>query len=90
MWAGIRCILPSTDARAPCWRGSPRGSNVYFTHSYALGADVDEDDVAGVTHYAHNFASVVAHGSVFGCQFHPEKSSAHGHAILRNFVRLCS
>ena len=25
MWAGIRCTLPSTDARAPCWRGSPRG-----------------------------------------------------------------
>ena len=74
----------------PLLEGLAEGSNVYFTHSYALGADVDEDDVAGVTHYARNFASVVAHGSVFGCQFHPEKSSAHGHAILRNFVRLCS
>lgn len=74
----------------PLLEGFAEGSNVYFTHSYALGADVDEDDVAGVTHYARKFASVAARGSVFGCQFHPEKSSAHGHTILRNFVRLCS
>lgn len=81
-----------TEHRRPCplLEGFAEGSNVYFTHSYALGADVDEDDVAGVTHYARNFASVAARGSVFGCQFHPEKSSAHGHTILRNFVRLCS
>lgn len=81
-----------TEHGRPCplLEGFAEGSNVYFTHSYALGADVDEDDVAGVTHYARNFASVAARGSVFGCQFHPEKSSAHGHTILRNFVRLCS
>jgi glutamine amidotransferase len=32
----------------------------------------------------------VGSGNVFGAQSHPEKSSAHGLALLANFTRLCS
>ena len=74
----------------PLLEGFAEGANVFFTHSYALAGDVEPADVAGVTHYARNFASAVWRGNVFGCQFHPEKSSAHGHLILENFVRICS
>ena len=31
-----------------------------------------------------------AHGSVFGVQFHPEKSSAHGLRMLESFVDVCA
>lgn len=78
--------LTPEGAACPLLEGFPEGANVYFTHSYALDADAQPQDIAALTHYARNFASVVWHGSIFGCQFHPEKSSAHGHEILKNFV----
>ena len=70
----------------PLLAGVAEGANVYFTHSYAVSDDVDPAIVATRTHYTRSFASVVWHGDIYGCQFHPEKSSRHGHEILRNFV----
>lgn len=82
--------LHKTPAGAACplLDGVAEGANVYFTHSYALEDDAAASDVAARTFYARDFASVVWRGNAFGCQFHPEKSSAHGLDILRNFVRI--
>ncbi len=77
-------------AGCPLLDGFDEGANMYFTHSYALDDDADQAVVAARTHYARNFASVVWRGNLFGCQFHPEKSSARGHRILENFVRLAA
>ena len=70
------------------YRGVTEGANVYFTHSYALADDVDEAIVTTRSHYTRSFASGVWSDNVYGVQFHPEKSSATGLAILRNFVQL--
>lgn len=78
----------AVGAACPLLEGVAEGVNVYFTHSFALDADVQERDIAAKTFYAREFASVVQRGNVFGCQFHPEKSSAHGLEILRNFVHI--
>ncbi len=72
----------------PLLAGVPEGANVYFTHSYAVDADARADEVAAATHYVRSFPCVMWKGNVFGCQFHPEKSSATGLAILKNFVRI--
>ncbi|MDM8302611.1 glutamine amidotransferase-related protein [Collinsella tanakaei] len=80
--------LTPTGAACPLLEGFDEGANVYFTHSYALDGDVDAADIAARTFYARDFGSVVWHGNIYGCQFHPEKSSAHGHLILENFVRI--
>lgn len=72
----------------PLLAGVPEGANVYFTHSYAVADDADASQVAARTHYVRSFPCVVWHGNVFGCQFHPEKSSATGLMILRNFVSI--
>ena len=80
-------LTPSGTA-CPLLEGFDEGANVYFTHSYALDGDVDAADIAARTFYARDFGSVVWHGNIYGCQFHPEKSSAHGHLILENFVRI--
>jgi glutamine amidotransferase len=63
--------------------GIEDGSQVYFTHSYA--APVTPQSVATCTH-GRTFAAAVEEGHIFGVQFHPEKSSAAGIRILRNFV----
>lgn len=70
----------------PLFASVAEGANVYFTHSYALADDVDPAIVTTRTHYTRSFASSVWSGNVFGVQFHPEKSSRTGLAMLRNFV----
>ncbi len=40
------------------------------------------------THYTRSFPCIVRRGNVWGCQFHPEKSSALGQRILKNFVNI--
>ena len=45
-------------------------------------------DVLARTHYTRSFPCIVRHGNVWGCQFHPEKSSALGQRILKNFVNI--
>ena len=78
--------LTEHGRQCPLFVDVPEGSNVYFTHSYAVGDDVDESIVATRTHYTRSFASSVWKDNVFGVQFHPEKSSATGLRILSNFL----
>lgn len=72
----------------PLLAGVPEGVNVYFTHSYAVADDAGASQVAARTHYVRSFPCVAWRGNVFGCQFHPEKSSATGLMVLRNFVSI--
>lgn len=66
------------------------GQYAYFVHSYYATPDNDSACVAS-TDYGRPFPSIVAteDGTVFGTQFHPEKSGETGLRILRNFVDLC-
>jgi imidazole glycerol-phosphate synthase subunit HisH len=77
----------SLDLRseAPIVEGLARGTQVYFTHSYA--APITGDTVA-VAEHGEPFAAIVQRGQVAGVQFHPEKSGDAGLRILRNFVQL--
>ncbi len=61
----------------------------YHVHSFAC-RPADEGDVVGRGEYGEPFASIVERGSVFGVQFHPEKSSRDGLALLANFARVCA
>lgn len=67
--------------------GVPEESHVYFVHSYYLKA-ADESVVAATTEYSTHIHAAVEKGSLFGCQFHPEKSSDVGLQILKNFIAL--
>ncbi len=72
---------------ARLFRGLPEEPYVYFVHSYYLKAG-DEAIVAATTQYGVEIHASVERGNLFGCQFHPEKSSAVGRAILKNFAGL--
>ncbi len=83
-WNDVRFERPS-----PLVAGLPaEGCPFYHVHSYAAHPS-DPDDVIGTTEYGERFATIVARGSVSGVQFHPEKSSADGLRLLRNFVEIC-
>jgi glutamine amidotransferase len=69
------------------FEGIGAGSAFYFVHSYHL---VPSDPTAVVARTVHGvpFAAAVQSGAVFGVQFHPEKSSDTGLALLRNFATI--
>ena len=60
---------------------------VYFVHSYYLQAE-DPAIVKATTDYNTCIHASVEQGNVFACQFHPEKSSAVGLQILKNFAAI--
>jgi imidazole glycerol-phosphate synthase subunit HisH len=64
-------------------RGVPTGSFVYFTHSYRVPLG---DATSAEAEYGGRFSAALEQGSIFGVQFHPEKSGEVGLAVLRNFL----
>ena len=67
--------------------GLPEESYVYFVHSYYLKA-AEEEIVTATTEYGTLIHASVEKNNIFGCQFHPEKSSEVGLTILKNFIAL--
>jgi len=59
-----------------------------FYHVHSLAPQTDA--VLGWGEYGERFATVVGRDNVFGVQFHPEKSSNDGLALLANFTRLAA
>ena len=72
---------------SPLFRGLTDGTYVYFVHSYCACA-LHKEDVIARTEYGPPVTAAVAHGGVYGCQFHPEKSGEAGLEILKNFGEL--
>ena len=70
------------------FKGIADESYVYFVHSYFCKPS-NKDYIATVTNHSIDFCSSIAKENVWGCQFHPEKSSDIGLTILKNFVLKC-
>lgn len=81
-WNSVDLVRPH-----PLLDGIPDGSYFYFVHSFAP-APADEGVVVARTTHGRPFVSAVASGSLYGLQFHPEKSSEAGLRVLSNFVGL--
>ena len=76
----------AAPAKSALFDGIPEGEYFYFTHSY-----VSPDSAATIATTTHSitFPCAVQLGQrAFGVQFHPEKSSDAGLALLRNFVTI--
>ena len=83
-WNSVRWEQPSALTA-----GLPDPAAFYHVHTFVAEPD-DPSIVLGTGEYGTPFVSFVARGNVFGAQCHPEKSSIHGLAVLRNFVGICS
>ena len=69
------------------FEGINTGSYVYFVHSYYLKAE-KEEVVAATCEYGNFVHAAVEWENIYGCQFHPEKSSDVGLKILKNYISL--
>lgn len=59
---------------------------VYFAHSYYLPV---VPQTAVTCTYTVPYTAILEEGSVYGVQFHPEKSGPAGMEIVRRFIELC-
>ena len=73
-------------APTPLFRYIREGDCVYFVHSFA--AFDCAQSVIAAAEYGPELTAAVQRGSVFGCQFHPEKSGTVGLNILRAFCEV--
>ncbi len=80
-WNSLEQIAPTSRLL----RGVASGGFVYYTHSWRAPVI---SATASVTKYGGAFTGVVEQDNVMGVQFHPEKSSAVGLQVLKNFVEL--
>ena len=69
----------------PLTEGVHDGDFAYFVHSFVCPVS---DHTLAACGYGQSFAAMVRKDNVWGCQFHPERSSATGARILQNFVNL--
>ena len=87
--------LPQIGWNAVSWRrgsrlldGLPEPCAFYHVHTFAP-VPSRGDDILGAAVYGAEFVSAVDRDPVFGVQFHPEKSGAHGLRLLAGFADLC-
>jgi glutamine amidotransferase len=83
-WNEVRWARPSILSE-----GLPDPAPFYHVHSF-VPVPAEDDIALGISDYGTEFASVVGRGNVYGTQFHPEKSSRDGIALLANFVGACA
>lgn len=78
-----------TDFAGTVLAGVKPGQECYFIHSYEAKPTREEDRLADTRYGGRSVCAVAAHGSVVGCQFHPEKSGPVGLSILSQFINIC-
>jgi glutamine amidotransferase len=72
--------------RSPLFDGVERG-HVYFVHSYYVQTN-ESTVVLASAQYDVEVPAVVGRGTIFGTQFHPEKSGTLGMRLLQNYARI--
>ncbi|MFO0547459.1 MAG: imidazole glycerol phosphate synthase subunit HisH [Polyangiaceae bacterium] len=80
-WSRLDAVAPS-----PAPRALPLPTAVYYAHSFACAPRDPSLVVATSTVEGVNFPAIVQRARVVGCQFHPEKSSRPGLALLAALV----
>ena len=94
----VQALRPAAGLRVPhvgwnsitstgngLFSGIADGSHCYFDHGYHVQCDAS----LACAHFEHGgrYIAALRSGSLFGTQFHPEKSQRHGMSLLRNFIR---
>ncbi|MDR2421102.1 MAG: imidazole glycerol phosphate synthase subunit HisH [Oscillospiraceae bacterium] len=87
-WNALK--FPEGREKSPIFKYTNAGDCVYFVHSF-YGASPSgglPEDTAATAEYGAELTAAVARGSVYGTQFHPEKSGGVGLGILKAFCEL--
>jgi len=62
--------------------------DMYFIHSYVCKPS-DKSGILATARYGNiSFCASVKYNNIYGCQFHPEKSSKAGLKVIKNFINI--
>jgi imidazole glycerol phosphate synthase glutamine amidotransferase subunit len=78
----------SLDRVSPCPLLDGLSEHPYFYFAHSFYAPAFAATAASCT-YHETYTAVLQSGSVYGVQFHPEKSGPAGIQVVRNFVEKC-
>ncbi len=84
-WNILHALDPHRPSRLTA--SLPPAPWVYFVHSYAPEMT---DDTVATCDYGGPVVAAIERGTLWGTQFHPEKSGAVGLALLAAFVKACA
>ena len=90
---GWNQIFIPEDRKTNYWAGTPlnsisNGEYMYFVHSFYINPS-SKDNVFTITSYENtSYCSGILKNNLVAFQFHPEKSSANGLKIYRNWADL--
>ena len=68
--------------------GIKHGADMYFVHSYVAKPKNENEILSKTNYYDAEFCSSLKKNNIYGCQFHPEKSSTNGLSIIKNFINI--
>ena len=88
-WNGLWPAGGRTDFAGTALASVTPGQECYFVHSYEAKPTNEADRLADTRYGGRAVCAAAAHGSVLGCQFHPEKSGPVGLGILQGFLAGC-
>lgn len=64
-------------------------SDMYFVHTFVAKLENENEILSTTNYFDAEFCSSLKKDNIFGCQFHPEKSSIHGLSIIKNYINIC-
>lgn len=73
------------QSSSPLFTALPDSSYVYFVHSFHA-VPADKQVITAVTTYGETVTAAIGRANVQAVQFHPEKSSAVGMQMLKNWL----
>jgi glutamine amidotransferase len=76
------------EVRSPCVLLPDAGAKPWFYFSHSYRAHAGASDVSAWALHGEEIPAVVARGSLFGIQPHPEKSGPDGQLFLQRFLAL--
>jgi glutamine amidotransferase len=79
-------VLQATGRPSALLDGLAQPAWAYFVHSYAPEAT---DEVVATCDYGGPVVAAVERASLWGTQFHPEKSGTVGLSLLQSFAKAC-
>ncbi len=84
-----KLVLPPglADWHGTILEGMKTGSYAYFVHSFTAVPADPSHRLADCFYNGRLISAAVRRGSLWGCQFHPEKSGEAGLEIIRRFCR---
>lgn len=85
---GWRPLEPAASWQGTILADVPPGERAYFVHSFAADPADAVVRLADVHYDGRRICAAVQTGSLYGCQFHPERSAQAGLKMLQRFLTL--